>query len=152
MQVAEAWRRTSAEIVGVDAGQANAANVTTIGPREAGYAKRALVSGYPNDTRLKKLTMQEGRWPAPGEMGVLVMTRALQRGLAGIKLGSELELQFRQKKSRARVVGFVNEINAPGIYVDAANYEALTGVVGLASELRLKIDDSQRDLVLAALD
>ena len=80
------------------------------------------------------------------------MTRALQRGLVGVKLGSELELQFRQKKSRARVVGFVNEINTPGIYVDAANFEAMTGVVGLASELRLKIDDSQRDLVLAALD
>ncbi len=152
VQVAEAWRRTSAEVIGVDAAQATTANVTTIGPRDAGYAKRALVSGYPVDTQLKKLTMQEGRWPAPGEMGVVVMTRPLQRGLVGVKLDSEIELKFRDRTARARVVGFVNEINAPYIYVDSANFETMTGVVGIASELRLKIDTTRTDEVLAALD
>lgn len=138
VEVAEAWRRSSAEV-----SLAGAATTAS---------KRALVVGYPVATRLKKLTIQEGRWPQPGEMNVAVATRPLQSGVPGMKLGSEVELKFRNQTAKARVVGFVNEINAPSIYVDAVNFEAMTGVVGIASELRLKIDDSKRDLVLPALD
>lgn len=138
VNIAEAWRRTSAEILSIDA--------APLTPR------RALVSGYPVDTRLKKLTIQEGRWPQPGEPGVAVFTRPLQLAVPGLKLGGEVELKFRERTAKARVVGFVNEINAPSIYIDAANFEAMTGVVGIASELRLKIDDTKRDLLLPALD
>lgn len=152
VEVAEAWRRAGAEVVGVDSGAAATADIKRIGAPDNSFARRAVVAGYPNDTHLKKLTIQEGRWPAPGEMGVAVITRPLQRGLVGVNLGSEIELQFRDRRAKTRVVGFVNEINSPFVYVDAANFEAMTGIVGVATELRLKIDTTRTEAVLAALD
>jgi putative ABC transport system permease protein len=118
----------------------------------AGAAARALVSGYPVDTRLKKLPLREGRWPQAGEPSAVVITSPLQHAVPGLKLGSEIQLKFRDQQASARVVGIVDEVMAPIVYVDAANFEAMTGVRGFASELRLKIDEAQLDGVLAALD
>jgi putative ABC transport system permease protein len=149
VEVAEAWRRTSAELISTSTAPApepGAAAAINAGP------KRFLVYGYPVDTHLKKLPVTAGRWPQPGEAGAVVISRPLQRSVPGLGIGSEMELQFRSQRARVRVVGLVNELAVSVMYVDSVNYEAMTGVIGLATELRLKIDPAKLDVVLPALD
>jgi putative ABC transport system permease protein len=134
--VAEAWRRASVEIV-----------------RGEGSRESAQLSGYPVDTRLPRLTIREGRWPAPGEAGAVVVTRPLERRTPGVSVGAAVTLQFRARRTTVRVVGLVDEISTRAFYADAATFEAITGIRDLALELRVRaVERDGLAPIVAAVD
>jgi hypothetical protein len=148
--VAEAWSRDSVEIVREDAAPA------AHGPSGHAGAHQGVtvqLSGYPTATRLPRLTIREGRWPAPGEAGAAVATRPLQRRVHGVNVGAEITLQHHGQRTNVRVVGLVDEISTQALYVEAPVFEAITGTRELAAELRVRVRDrDQLDAIVAAVD
>lgn len=152
--VAEAWRRASVEIVrGEDGGPAPSLQPDAGGRAGADATVSAQLSGYPADTRLPRLTIQEGRWPEPGETGAVVVTRPLARRTPGVGVGAEVTLQFGARRTGVRVVGLVDEISTRAFYTDAQTFEAITGIQDLALELRVRaLDRGDLDPIVAAVD
>jgi putative ABC transport system permease protein len=147
--VAEAWRRDSVEIVPAVAGPAAHGPSSRAGAHEG---VTVLLSGYPIATRLPHRTIQEGRWPAPGEAGVVV-TRPLQRRVHGVSVGAEITLQHHGQRTTVRVVGLVDEISTQAVYVEAPAFEAITGTRELATELRVRARARDRlEAVVEAVD
>jgi putative ABC transport system permease protein len=140
VQIAEAWRWTG----------------VTLG-RSAGLAsvnenQRLLLCGYPSGSRLFKLPVEEGRLPQTTEDGVVVINRRLQEAIAGLQLGNELELHFRDRRARVRIIGIVDEIGIPAIYATFPNFEAVTGLGDVSTVLRVKTQNDHPDSVANALD
>ena len=70
----------------------------------------------------------------------------------GIGVGSELQLRHRERRTKARVVGIVEEIGAPTVYANDATFEAVTGLGDAHSLLRVKTATGALESVTAALD
>ena len=149
IQIAEAWQRTGGEIVAQAQQHTGPGGFMHAG---ANAARTFQLSGYPSNSRLRTLPIQEGRWPQPEEQDAVVVTRPLQARIPEARVGAELVLQFRERRTKVRVVGLVDEIGAQVIYVPAPTFEAMTGTTGLASELRVKANDGAVASVVAALD
>jgi putative ABC transport system permease protein len=140
VETAEAWRRSGVGLV-------MAADADVLGSEP----RRFLLTGYPVATQLLKMPAREGRWPQPGETGAVVITRFVQNQVRGLKVGSEVTLQFRERRTQVRVVGLVDEIVTPMIYAGFPVYEAITGPDdGLSSHLRVKT--AEPAAAVAALD
>ena len=140
VETAEAWRRSGVGLV-------TAADAEILGSEP----RRFLLTGYPVATQLLKMPAREGRWPKAGETGVVVITRFVQNQVRGLKVGSEVTLQFHERRTKVRVVGMVDEIVTPMIYAGFPVYEAITGPDdGLSSQLRVKT--AQPEAAVAALD
>ena len=115
-------------------------------PRAVGLA------GYPDGSRLFRLPVLEGRMPAAGAADEVLMTRTVREPYPGIALGSEVTLQFRERRAKVRVVGIVEEIGAPAFYAPFATYEAVTGLGDASAVLRVRANGEPLDLVASALD
>jgi putative ABC transport system permease protein len=152
--IAEAWRRAGVEIVrGGAGGPVTSHEAEAGGHAGARTSVSAQLFGHPADTHLPRLTIQEGRWPEPGEASAVVATRPLQRRVPGVNVGSEVTLQLREQRTTVRVVGLVDEISTRAFYTDAPTFEAITGVRDLASELRVRaVDRNDLDPIVAAVD
>ncbi len=135
--IAEAWQRATVEIT----------------PPAPATSQRALLSAFPVATQLKKLPIKAGRWPAPGESAMIVVTKPLQARMPALRVGAEVMLKYRDRETKVQVAGLVEEIASPVIYGDAALFELVTGVRDRATELRVKARDPQHlDPVVSALD
>ena len=140
VETAEAWRRSGVGLVMAD-------DEAVLG-REP---RRFLLTGYPAATRLLKMPAREGRWPTPGEAGAVVITRFVQNQVRGLRVGSEVTLQFHERRTRVRVVGLVDEIVTPMIYASFPVYESIMGPDnGLTSHLLIKT--AQPEAAVVALD
>jgi putative ABC transport system permease protein len=136
--VAEAWRRSAVDLVD---------------PALPENERRIQISGSPVNSRLVKPPIQEGRWPEPGETGVTVVSRPLTKRAGAVKVGSSIAVQSRQGRTELKVVGMIDEINVSAVYVDAVAFESITGIRGLAPELRVKIaPGAALDTVVADVD
>lgn len=140
VQIAEAWRWTGVT-VGKSAGLASVSE-----------SQRFLLCGYPPSSRLFKFPIEEGRLPQTGEEGAVVINRRVQAAIPGLQLGSELELHFRDRRARVRVIGIVEEIGTLTIYVTFPTFEAVTGLGDASTVLRVKTQNDHPDSVANALD
>lgn len=140
VEIAEAFRRASTNIV---AGNGSA----TISE-----GHRFLLCGYPTNTRLMKFPLQEGRWPRADESDAVVVNRLVQNATPGLRLGSEITLNFRERRTTVRVVGLVEEIGTPTIYAAFPTFEAVTGLGDASSVLRVKTAARREQTVANALD
>jgi putative ABC transport system permease protein len=140
VQIAEAWRWTGVT-VGKSAGLASVSE-----------SQRFLLCGYPPSSRLFKFPIEEGRLPQMGEEGAVVINQRVQAAIPGLQLGSELELHFRDRSARVRVIGIVEEIGTLAIYVTFPTFEAVTGLGDASTVLRVKTQNDHPDSVANALD
>ena len=140
VEIAEAYRRAGVNLIGDDGGTA---------VREG---RRMQLCGYPAETRLLKLPLQEGRWPAPAETDAVVVNRHVQTASPGLRLGSEITVKFRERKTKVRVVGIVEEIGTPVIYAAFPAFENMTGLGDAATVLRVKTQAERPQLVAGALE
>lgn len=138
--IAEAWRR---------------AGVGLVTAKEAGELGREphrfALTGYPPGTRLLKMPAKEGRWPAPAETDAVVITRFVQNQVPSLKVGGTVTLQTRDRQTKVRIVGLVDEIVTPMIYASFATYETIAGPGENSSDLRVKTS-AQPEAVVPALD
>jgi putative ABC transport system permease protein len=139
VEIAEAWRRAGVGLV-------TAAEESQLGSAPHRFA----LTGYPSDTRLLKMPATEGRWPFPKENDAIVITRFVQNEIPALKVGSEVTLQSRDRRTKVRVVGLVDEIVTPMLYANLPAYEAITGPGDASTDLRVKT--SRPEAVVRALD
>ncbi|MGZ4985500.1 MAG: ABC transporter permease, partial [Chthoniobacterales bacterium] len=92
------------------------------------------------------------RLSRPDETDAIVLNRLAQEALDGIRVGSELELRYRDRLTKARVVGIVEEIGAPTVYANYATFEAVTGLGDGSLLLRVKTTPGALESVAARLD
>jgi putative ABC transport system permease protein len=140
IEMAEAFRRAGVNLV-VDGG-----------PATVREGRRTLLFGYPEGTRLLKLPLREGRWPAPEEVDAVVINRHVQTATPGLKLGGDITVMFRERRTKAHVVGIVEEIGSAVIYATFPAFENMTGLGDASAVLRVKIKGERQQLVGAALD
>ena len=140
VDVAEAWRRSSVALL-------TSSEKSLLGNQP----HRVPLTGYPSATRLLKMPVKEGRWPQPTETEAVVITRFVQNQIRGVKVGSDVTLQFRKREMKVHVVGLVDEIVTPMIYASFPAYDAIMGPDdGLSTNLRVKT--GHPEAVVAALD
>ena len=140
VETAEAWRRAGVGLM-------TAADEDELGrdPRRFG------LTGYPAGTRLLKMPAKEGRWPAPAETDAVVVTRFVLNQVRGLKVGDVVTLHFRERQTRVRVAGVVDEIVTPMIYASIATYEAVAGPGDNSTDLRVRTSVPP-EAVVPALD
>ena len=141
VEIAEAFRRAGVNLVADDSG--------SVAVREG---RRLLLSGYPVGTRLLKLPLREGRWPASTDLDAVVINRQVQEAAPGLRLGDEITVKFRERKTKVRVVGIVEEIGSPVIYAAFPVFENITGLGDASAVLRVKTQGDRQQLVAGALE
>jgi putative ABC transport system permease protein len=141
VEIAEGFRRASVNLVTEDSG--------SLAVREG---RRLLLCGYPVETRLLTLPLREGRWPAATEADAVVINRHVQEGAPGLRLGDQITVKFRERKTKVRVVGIVEEIGTPVIYAAFPVFENITGLGDGSAILRVKTKGDRHDLVAGALE
>jgi putative ABC transport system permease protein len=139
VEIAEAFRRASVNLVADDSG--------SVAVREG---RRLLLSGYPLGTRLLRLPLREGRWPAVTDADSVVINRQVLEGALGLHLGDEITVKFRERKKKVRVVGIVEEIGSPVIYASFPVFENITGLGDVSTVLRVKTQGGREQALLDA--
>ncbi|MEY2577267.1 MAG: putative transport system permease protein [Verrucomicrobiota bacterium] len=137
VEIAEAFRRASVNLIADD-------NV-----REG---RRMLLCGYPVATKLLRLPLSEGHWPAATEPDTVVINRHVQEAEPGLRLGDEITVKFRECKTKVRVAGIVEEIGSPVIYAAFPTFESVTALGDASAVLRVKTQGDHQDLVAGALE
>jgi putative ABC transport system permease protein len=69
-----------------------------------------------------------------------------------LQLGGEITVKFRERKTKVRVVGIVEEIGSPVIYAAFPVFETITGLGDASTVLRVKIQGDRPQLVAGALE
>lgn len=141
VEIAEAFRRATVNLATDDSG--------SVAVREG---RRLLLSGYPVGTQLLRLPVREGRWPAVTDAEAVVINRQVQEATPGLRLGDEIMVKFRERKTKVRVVGIVEEIGSPVIYAAFAVFENITGLGDASAVLRVKTHSGREQLVAGALE
>ena len=141
VEIAEAFRRGGVNLVAKEGG--------ALAVREG---RRMLLCGYPEGTRLLKLPLQDGRWPAASEPEAVVVNRHVQESSPGLQVGGEVTVKFRERQTTVRVVGIVEEIGTPVIYAAFPVFETMTGLGNASALLRVKTRGERPELVAGALE
>jgi putative ABC transport system permease protein len=141
VQIAEAFRRTGVNLV------SGAADSDTV--RES---RRTVLIGYPRDTQLLRLPLREGAWPAADATGSVVINRHVLEASPGLRLGSDITVKFRERRTKVRVIGIVDEIGGPVLYADFATFETITGLGDASSIIRVKAHDGRQAVAAGALE
>jgi putative ABC transport system permease protein len=114
-------------------------------------ALRLPLVGYPLGTRLLVLPPSEGRWPDHEPDAVVVNRHALSL-IPNSALGSVITIRYRDRSSKVRIVGIVEEIGSPIVYASFPVFETLTGRGDAANSLRVRTVNEQEEGVAPALD
>jgi putative ABC transport system permease protein len=141
VEIAEAFRRSSVTVV--------TDNDRSVAVREG---RRIQLTGYPAGTQLLRLPLREGRWPLPAETGAVVINRQVQAAIPGLGLDVEMTVKFRERTSRLRVVGVVEEIGSPVVYAAFPVFETVTNLGDASTILRVKARGDREDIVAGALE
>jgi putative ABC transport system permease protein len=97
----------------------------------------------PDDTRLLKATMLEGRWLQAGEADAIVVSNHFMKLRPDVKIGDTIQLRYNKKDVPFRVVGFfriAGTFLAPFTYITPAGLAAIGGDPALANQLKLMTD------------
>jgi putative ABC transport system permease protein len=141
VEIAEAFRQA-----GVTVGGNHGGSLTV---REG---RRVLLSGYPLGTQLLRLPLSEGRWPIATESDAVAINRQVKETAPDLRIGDAITVQFRQRQTRVRIVGIVEEIGSPVIYAGFPTFENMTGPGDAATVLRVRSEDGHDRLVAATLE
>jgi putative ABC transport system permease protein len=141
VEIAEAFRRAGVTLAADDD--------RSVVVREG---RRMQLTGYPIETRLLRLPLREGRWPGPTETDVVVINRHVQEATPGLRLGGEITVKFRQRKTLVRVAGIVDEIGSPVIYAPFPVFEKITGLGDSSILLRVKAAGDREQSVAGVLE
>jgi putative ABC transport system permease protein len=141
VEIAEAFRRASVNLIADDNG--------AVAVRES---RRMLLCGYPGETKLLRLPLSEGHWPAATEPDTVVIDRHVQEAEPGLRLGDEITVRFRERKTKVRIAGIVEEIGSPVIYAAFPTFESITALGDASAVLRVKTQGDHQDLVPGALE
>jgi putative ABC transport system permease protein len=139
VEIAEAFRRAGVNLVANDDG--------AVAVREG---RRMLLVGYPIATQLLGLPIQEGDWPA--SESAVVINRQVQEAKPGLRVGDELTIKFRERTTKLRVAGIVEEIGGPVIYALFPTFERITGLGDASSVLRVKAARNREQLLAGTLE
>jgi putative ABC transport system permease protein len=123
----EAWSMFGANVVRPDGKPAN------------------LVALYvpPDDTKLLKPVMLEGRWLQPGETGTIVVSNHFMKLRPEVKIGDNIILRLDSQDTPFKVVGFFRmsgNFPAPFTYITPAGLSSAGGDPALANQLKLVTD------------
>jgi putative ABC transport system permease protein len=97
----------------------------------------------PDDTRLLKATMLEGRWLQAGEADAIVVSNHFMKLRPDVKIGDTIQLRYNKKDVPFRVVGFfriAGTFLAPFTYITPAGLAAIGGDPAQANQLKLMTD------------
>ena len=128
---AEAWPRARVTPTGID-------------------AEPFTMAGVPDGSRFFRPAVSGGRNLDPGVPGEIVVTRFLVDRHPALQPGATFDLKFRDRTTRVKLVGIIDEIVTPAAYVSAATYQAITGLGATASSVRIAMKPG--DSTLAAND
>jgi putative ABC transport system permease protein len=141
VEIAEAFQRAGVNLVADDSG--------AVAVREG---RRMLLGGYPVATRLLRLPLREGRWPGPESPNEVVINRQVVEASPGLQIDSEITLKYRERLTKVRVTGIVEEIGSPVIYAALPVCENVTGLGDASAVLRVKCRNGREQLVAGALE
>jgi putative ABC transport system permease protein len=141
VEIAEAFRRAGVNLVADDSG--------AVAVREG---RRMLLCGYPVATQLLRLPLREGRWPGPESPSEVVINRQVLEASPGLRIDSEITLKYRERLTKVRVSGMVEEIGSPAIYAPFPVFENITGLGDASAVLRVKGRNGREQLVAGALE
>ncbi|HZE12829.1 MAG TPA: ABC transporter permease, partial [Chthoniobacterales bacterium] len=141
VKIAEAFRRAGVNLVTDDSG--------TVAVREG---RRMLLCGYPIGTQLLRLPLREGQWPAAENAGEVVINRQVQEAARGLQVGSEMTIRFRERSTKVRIAGIVEEIGSPVIYAAFLTFENITKLGDSSVLVRVKARNGREQLAAGALE
>jgi len=141
VEIAEAFRRAGVNLVADDS--------ESVAVREG---RRLLLSGYPVGTQLLRLPLSEGHWPPATELDAVVINRQVQEAAPGVRLGDGITVKFRERQTKVRVAGIVEEIGSPVIYAAFPVFENITVLGDASAVLRVKTQGGRQPLVAGALE
>jgi putative ABC transport system permease protein len=114
------------------------------------------VEPLPAETSVIRPTILQGRWLLPDDKGKVVVNTDLLRDETDIRVGDELVLKFRDRKTVWQVVGIVKSIlSGPGIYVNDADFASIAHDLKRANTARIvteRHDAASRAQVAEALE
>jgi putative ABC transport system permease protein len=141
VEIAEVYRRAGVNLVTDDSGAVAVAE-----------GRRMLLCGYPIGARLLRLPLREGRWPTAETVIEVVINRQVQEAARGLRLGSEMTIKFRERLTKVRVAGIVEEIGSPIIYAAFPTFENITALGDASAVVRVKTQPEHEQLVAGALE
>ncbi len=113
-------------------------------------AEPLTMAGVPDGSRFFRPAVSGGRNLDPSVPGEIVVTRFLVDRHAALQPGATFDLKFRDRTTRVKLVGIIDEIVTPAAYASAATYQAITGLGATASSVRIAMKPG--DGTLAAND
>jgi putative ABC transport system permease protein len=147
VDIAEAWRR-----VGIGFSALNAIANPASEKIPIDQNRRLALTGFPANTQLFHLPLVRGRMPLVGSHDEIVVTRAALDQFSELQIDRDIELQYRERKHRVKIVGVVEQIAAPAIYAGFETFEAATALGDASSIVRLRAKPGQIELAVVALD
>ena len=98
------------------------------------------------------MPLREGRWPAAESTGDVVINRQVQEAARGLQLGSEMTIKFRERSTKVRIAGIVEEIGSPVIYAAFPTFENITQLGDASAVVRVKARSGREQLAAGALE
>ena len=141
VEIAEAFRRAGVSLVTDDD--------ETVSVREG---RRMLLSGYRVGTQLLALPLHAGRWPVADDTNAVVINRHVQEARPGMRVGDEITIKFRERKTKVRIAGIVDEIGSAVIHAPFPTFEQITGLGDASSVVRVRARKGQEQIVAGALE
>lgn len=108
------------------------------------------IFAQPPQSQMVQPTLEEGRWLMEGDENALVIsTKVTASGEDDIKVGDEITLEIDEKQRIWTVVGIAQVLGGPPnqlpVYMPYDYYSWLTGNVGRAQSIQVKVDREQVD-------
>ena len=116
-----------------------------------GTGRYALLAP-PDNTRLLRVPVVEGRWPRVGETGAVVVNGNLQAQEPNMGLNRKMTLLLAGRNLPVRIVGVVEEVSPAALYTNPATMAALFGKPHTAGALRVVAAAGQEQKVATALE
>ncbi len=142
-------------------GVAKAEHWTMIGTRrvrdDGNEGENIWMFALPAQTFSLRPNLLAGRWLQPDDEDAIVISNKFLNEEPGVRVGDEIMLKVRGKKTTWRVVGILHMMMTPGpiVYVNSPYYAKLTGMVGRADGLYIITDQhdaASQSAVMRALE
>lgn len=104
----------------------------------------------PIGTKLLNAPVVEGRWPA--RAGEVAVNRAILARESGLALGAQAALLIGGRRVPIQVVGLIEEVAEPHLYVAPVTFDALIASTGLAGAVRVVVEPGREVMVAAAVE
>ncbi len=107
------------------------------------------VVALPHDTDLFRPRLVQGRWLQPAQVPEVVFNQQALAMFGEPAMGSQQRLQLDGKTLRVTLVGVVEELDKPKVYLDQAPYNALVNPDHRINSLMFAAKDKRYDKVLS---